>query len=53
MDEKEINKIEIKEVIKNIKIGKRWNTGQGNIERRKWRSRYENFIIRYGRKKVG
>lgn len=53
MDEKEINKMEIKEVIKNIKIGKGWNTGQENIERKKWRSGYENFIIRYGRKKVG
>lgn len=53
MDEEEINRMEIKEVIKNIKVGKGWNTGQGNMERRKWRSGYENFVIRYGRKKGG
>lgn len=28
MDEEEINRMEIKEVIKNIKVGKGWNTGR-------------------------
>lgn len=28
MDEEEINRMEIKEVIKNIKVGKEWNTGR-------------------------
>lgn len=28
MDEEEINRMEIKEDIKNIKVGKGWNTGR-------------------------
>lgn len=28
MDEEEINRMEIKEIIKNIKVGKGWNIGK-------------------------
>lgn len=52
MDEKEING-DKRSYQEHKKIGKGWNTGHGNIERKKWRSGYENFVIRYGRKKVG
>lgn len=37
MDEEEINRMEIKEVIKNIKIGKGWNTGR---DMEIWRGNY-------------
>lgn len=49
MDEEEINRMEIKESYQKHK-SREGNTGQGNMERR---SGYENFVIRYGRKKGG